>query len=215
MASNSRPYLREDKYKPAPRYLHTAEAVGCRTVLYNGMIQDLPGRSISRFASNVNIFNHALEQWEEKELTGDTLSRPLRGAASASLGSSFYFFGGHDCSVYNNNLFRISCQDNGYQCSKLSSSVDAGPSSCPMPKFGAGLIAFGDSLGVFGGFGTPNGPIQPGSSFINSSDSRGWTNEFHVYNLKEGINYQHTLLAQILLNVVCISFYTNILILFV
>ena len=58
-----------------------------------------------------------------------------------------------------------------------------------MPKIRAGLVAFGDKLGLFGGYGLPSGPTQPGSSFIKNkrfSDVDGWTNEFHVYNLKEG-----------------------------
>ena len=57
-----------------------------------------------------------------------------------------------------------------------------------MPKRGCGMISFGDSLGVFGGYGIPRGPTEP-QSFINdtgSTDGRGWTNEFHIYHLKEG-----------------------------
>ena len=47
------------------------------------------------------------------------------------------------------------------------------------------MVAFGSYLGVFGGYGKPQGPTQPGS-FINSIFSEGWTNEFHIYHLKEG-----------------------------
>ena len=156
-------------------------------VLYNGVVQDLSERSRRRLASTVNIFNHALEQWEEKDLTGDTPSGLLYGAASTSLDSNLYFFGGHDGSTFNNNLFKISYQDDGYQCSRLPRS---GAGNCPMPKAGAGLLAFGDNLGVFGGYGIPIDPNQPGTTFIKKrevSDGSGWTNEFHVYNLKEGV----------------------------
>ena len=55
-----------------------------------------------------------------------------------------------------------------------------------MPKIGCGMISFGDSLGVFGGYGLPRGPTEP-QSFIKSTDGRGWTNEFHIYHLKEGV----------------------------
>ena len=58
-----------------------------------------------------------------------------------------------------------------------------------MPKIGCGMIAFRNSLVVFGGIGVPQGPTEP-QSFIKvtgTTDGRGWTNEFHIYNLSEGI----------------------------
>ena len=57
-----------------------------------------------------------------------------------------------------------------------------------MPKSICGMIAFGNSLGVFGGYGVPRGSTQP-QSFIKNTDYTsgiGWTNEFHIYNLSEG-----------------------------
>ena len=58
-----------------------------------------------------------------------------------------------------------------------------------MPKAGCGMIAFGDCLGVFGGYGIPRGPTQPGSFIKNNNytDGGGWTNEFHLYNLTDGM----------------------------
>ena len=59
-----------------------------------------------------------------------------------------------------------------------------------MAKDGAGMVAFSDNLAVFGGYGIPHGPTQPGSSFIGDTgytDGGGWTNELHVYNLKDGM----------------------------
>ena len=58
-----------------------------------------------------------------------------------------------------------------------------------MPKTGCGMIAFRNSLVVFGGYGVPQGPTEP-QSFIKRTDGRGWTNEFHIYNLSEGTNMQ-------------------------
>ena len=55
-----------------------------------------------------------------------------------------------------------------------------------MRKSSSGMVAFGDRLGVFGGFGEPQGPTQPGSFIKLRWSSEGWTNEFHVYHLKEG-----------------------------
>ena len=46
-----------------------------------------------------------------------------------------------------------------------------------------------DTLALFGGYGIPRGDIQAASSFIKDdrfSDGRGWTNEFHIFNVTEG-----------------------------
>ena len=56
-----------------------------------------------------------------------------------------------------------------------------------MPKAGCGMISFRNSLGVFGGFGIPRGPTEP-HSLMRYTDGSGWTNEFHIYNLSEGMH---------------------------
>ena len=58
-----------------------------------------------------------------------------------------------------------------------------------MPKAGCGMISIKDSLVVFGGGGVPRGPAEPGSFMkdTRSTDGRGWTNELHIYHLKEGV----------------------------
>jgi len=63
-----------------------------------------------------------------------------------------------------------------------------------MAKFGAGMIACGDNLALFGGYGVPRGPTQPGSSFIKhakSVDGGGCTNEVHIYHTKEGMRFMN------------------------
>ena len=66
-----------------------------------------------------------------------------------------------------------------------------GPSQGPMAKSGCGLVLFqGNKLGLFGGHGILTGPTQPGSAFIRDnrySDGSGWTNEFHLFHLQEGM----------------------------
>ena len=75
-----------------------------------------------------------------------------------------------------------------------------------MPKAGYGMIAFGNGLGVFGGYGVPREPTEP-QSFIKdtrSTDGSGWTNEFHIYNLSEGNlsrDFSHYIHVHIISNV--------------
>ena len=68
--------------------------------------------------------------------------------------------------------------------------LDRNPSEGPMGKSGCQMVSYeGDKLALFGGFGIPTGPTQPGSRFIKSitlTDGSGWNNEFHLFHLKEG-----------------------------
>ena len=51
------------------------------------------------------------------------------------------------------------------------------------------MIAYGSSLVVFGGYGSPCGPTQPGAEFVkndNYTDGSGWSNELHVFDVMEG-----------------------------
>ena len=59
-----------------------------------------------------------------------------------------------------------------------------------MRKVGCGMVSFHqDKLAVFGGYGIPRGPTQPGAMFTkntNHTDGSGWSNELHVFDITEG-----------------------------
>ena len=61
-----------------------------------------------------------------------------------------------------------------------------------MRKAWCGMVHFhDDKLAVIGGYGYPNGPIQPGSVFIRNTTATngiGWTNEIHIFDISQGIN---------------------------
>ena len=48
-----------------------------------------------------------------------------------------------------------------------------------------------DQLAVFGGYGIPAGPTQPGAMFtkdtLNYIDWLGWSNELHVFDITESM----------------------------
>ena len=73
--------------------------------------------------------------------------------------------------------------------SQLSSEAEL--EGGPMRKDASGMVHFNsDKFAVIGGYACPAGPIQPGSSFVQNSlftDGTGWTNEFHVFDIKLGI----------------------------
>ena len=105
------------------------------------------------------------------------------GAASASLHDDIFSFGGTDGRRDLNTLHRLDSKT--WRWSQVSPQ---NPDGAPMPKHGCGMIAFRNSLVVFGGYGVPRGPTEPGSFIKNipAVDGSGWTNEFHIYNLLNG-----------------------------
>jgi len=51
-------------------------------------------------------------------------------------------------------------------------------------------VAYQQQLALIGGVcHTPTGPLQSGAEFIKSSrlTGYGWTNEFHLFSIKEGV----------------------------
>ena len=64
------------------------------------------------------------------------------------------------------------------------------------------MIAFDKKLLLFGGYGYPSHSTQPGAKFImnsKSSGGRGWTNELHLFDLKEGEGVLHCAIIMIIL----------------
>ena len=175
-----------ESYQPKPRYLHTSAQVGSKVVVYSGVAVDtsVENRNRKRLASIVEVFHPHSEHWEAKQCTGQTPAPGLHGAASAVVNDQLYSYGGRDGDDnVLHSLHQLSAKT--YEWRGLNAK---GPAS-PMRKSYAAMVACGDGLALFGGWGIPHGPTQRGSSFIKStaySDDSGWTNEFHIYHLNEG-----------------------------
>ena len=172
------------KYEPLPRYFHTSGSVGSKVIVQGGRTKDFSEKSRQQLTSVVEIFDPYSELWEQRQVTGDAPSPGTYVSASASLHDDLFSFGGRDGrGNYLNTLHRLDTKT--WRWCQLSPQNAEG---APMPKSGCGMISFRDSLGVFGGYGIPRGPTEP-QSFMKSTDGRGWTNQFHIYQLKEGIMY--------------------------
>ena len=168
------------KYEPLPRFYHISSRVGSKVVVQGGLTKDFSEKSRQHLSSVIEIFDLYSESWEQRPVTGDVPSPGTSGAASASLHDDLFSFGGGDGRQWFNTLRRL---DTEKLCwSQVSPQNTDG---APMPKTGCGMIAFGNGLVVFGGYG---GPTEPQSFIKNTrfTDGRGWTNEFHIYNLSQG-----------------------------
>ena len=159
---------------------------GSKTLVHGGRTRDVSENTKRRLARVVEVFDAHTKVWQEKEVTGKAPASGVYGAASASLEDDLFTFGGWDGSRRYNTVHRLK---GGSQWIELCPQNES-PES-PMAKEGAGMVAFGTNLAVFGGYGIPHGSTQPGSSLLRDTryaDGGGWTNEFHIYNLKDGMH---------------------------
>ena len=127
----------------------------------------------------VHTFNQLSESWSSKQCQGPSPPDGLYTGASAYAGHHLYQYGGHDGSRYQNSLHQLDTRS--WTWSHLSSAG-------PMRKVGCGMVTYDETLLCFGGYGIPSSTTQPGAEFTKSSkytDGRGWTNEFHAFDLKE------------------------------
>ena len=173
------------RQEPMPRMWHTAQQTRNEVLVHGGRTKDYSENTKRRLSSVVEVFNTYTESWQQKKVTGEAPVPGVHAAASASVDDDLFTFGGHDGTRWNNCLHVLK---GGSQWNELSPQ-NKSPES-PMAKYGTGMVPFGDNLAVFGGYGIPHGPTQPGSSFVRDTrfaDGAGWTNEFHIYNLKNGM----------------------------
>ena len=133
----------------------------------------------SELASSVHCFDPLLEFWDVKKSSG--VPHPgLYDGACASASHHVYLYGGTDRSRFKSSLHQLDTRS--WTWKQLSSAG-------PMRKGACGMVAHDSKLVLFGGYGFPSGPIQPGAELIKDSkftDGRGWTNEVHTFDLKEG-----------------------------
>jgi len=174
------------KYLPLPRYAHTSAQVANNVIVYSGRTPDIPVQSSKRLASIVEVFHPNNEEWEAKQTAGETPAPGTYYAASIMSKGVLFTYGGKDGDgKFLDVLHQLRTKT--YKWRKLIPKNAKAES--PMPKAGAAMVAYGDHLALFGGFGLPRSSTHRGSSFIDHvawSDGRGWTNEFHIYHRNEG-----------------------------
>jgi len=165
-------------YEPSPRFYHSSVQVEDNAYLWGGLTQD------SSRSEVINIFDCYSESWKERSTTG--IPPPgLQDGCFTLLCDDLYYFGGDDGKRAHNSLHKLQTRTLEWQGIK-----QANPAGGPLPKWGCGMVAYQQQLALIGGFcHTPIGPLQSGAEFIKSSriTGRGWTNEFHLFSITEGV----------------------------
>ena len=172
-------------YELSPRFGHGVAAVGGRCNLWGGRVQDFSASGRRKLASTVEIFDPHLETWEKHHTTGVPPPGLYFGACTSLL-DSLYWFGGNDDSSYYNSLHRLDTTTLEWREIQPLNQADG-----PMRKCSCRMVPFlQDKLAVFGGYGIPTGPSQPGAMFTKNTDytdGSGWSNELHVFTITEGM----------------------------
>ena len=189
--------LASDLYEPNSRFLHVASSVcdgSSQLIVWGGHTSELysnDGRI--QLASVVEQFDIHSEVWCQRD-TGGIPHPGMSDTACTSFGNRLFIYGGSYCDdTFLNCSGELSCLDlTTLTWSQLS--LAGGTAWGPMRKVGCRIVHFHhDKLAVIGGYGTPTGPTQPGSSFFRDTrftDGRGWTNEIHVFDISQGSDSQ-------------------------
>ena len=158
--------------EPSPTEDHFSAAVGGELYVIGGF-----SKKENKLVSCVYTFNQCTETWQNRPTTGTPLPGLYRGACAA-MHSNLYVYGGNDGSRQQNSLYKLDTIS--FKWSQLLSG--------PTKKDGCRMISYDESLILFGGYGSPIGHTQSGAEFIKDTTRlhSGWTNELHVFNVKEG-----------------------------
>lgn len=161
--------------EPSPRWGHYSALVEGKFCVWGGRTKDFD-KERSGLASTVHTFHSELGCWVENECTGAP-PPGIYGCACTSAGHQVYMYGGSDGSQCLHKL-----NTRSWTWEQLSS---AGPTK----KSGCGMVTYDSKLVLFGGYGYSSSPTQPGAEFLRDTkftDGRGWTNEVHTFDPKEG-----------------------------
>ena len=171
--------MAESLYEPDPRYYPYSSVI-------NGELCVWGGKAVA--TTSLLVYHICLESWRQLETHGPSPPGLYTGA-SAHSESYLYVYGGVKGDGSRSGcLHRLDTKTSSW------TELAAHSANAPMKKRGNGMIIYENSVISVGGFGIRNGPIQPGSEWRKGRDeddeedpsTKGWTNEMHKYDLREG-----------------------------
>ena len=179
-------------YEPASRLSHCqASSLEGRVYVWGGRTLEYESKSAEdgriKLARRIEQFDPYLEIWSQLN-TGGTPHSGLAGVACTSFGDHMYMYGGFALKGLGGALSYLNVKTLTW--SLLCPETAGGP----MRKGACAMVHFNHKkLAVIGGYGYPTDPTQLGSSFIRntgSTDGKGWSNEFHVFDISQGCHSQ-------------------------
>ena len=172
--------------EPQPRFWHSAVSCGGNIYVRGGSTPKFDTDEGRReLVTTIEEYDPIRRIWRQLTTTGE-LHPGLSAVACVTAGDHLYAYGGFDGRDVCGVLSQLNLKTLIW--TRLSSQTAGGP----MNKDASGMAHYinGDRLALIGGYADPNGPIQPGSTFVLNETvnyGSGWTNEFHVFDIKAGI----------------------------
>ena len=170
------------EHEPSPRWAHCSALAEGQVYVFGGRTKDFTQKK-KELSSTLHSFDPCIESWNQPAVATGNKEFPLGlyASACASTGHHVYVYGGWDGTEWQGSLHKLNCKT--MKWTKLSTGDNG-----PMKKSRCGLVIYYDKLVLFGGYGCHSGSIQRGEEFVQSKKfgyPRGWTNELHIFDLKQ------------------------------
>ena len=170
--------MAESRYEPDPGSFSYFAAIDGELCVWGGK---------AKATTSVQVYDSCLEVWEEVLTHGPTPPGLYAGASAHSEYYLYVYGGRKDDDTFSGCLHRLDTKTSSW------TQLAAHSADAPMKKMACVMIVYEYSVIIIGGWGTRNGPIQPGSEWVCSDEDSdedpntlGGTNEMHKYDLREG-----------------------------
>lgn len=177
-ASSPMPNLLPEE--PQKRYAHSSITYKDRVGILGGIVNNESHYTLSL----MNVYSIASCTWSIVALSGDPPSSASR-MSYTQYGKYYLQMGGHCgnescvCEELSNKVFQMDLDSYAWK-----EIITSNSQITPIPKRGCGMVIFGSTLVVIGGYGN----ISKGQSAVSQymshrSTNTGWTNEVHSLQL--------------------------------
>ena len=170
--------MAQSLYEPDPRYGLYSAVINEELCVWGGKVA----------GTSLQVYHPCLELWRQLDTRGPPPPGLYAGASAHSENYLYVYGGVKDDGSKSGCLHRLDTKTSSW------TQLAAHSADAPMKKGGYEMIVYKNSVIIIGGFGVRNGPIQPGSEWMKWRDkdndegpnTKGWTNEMHKYDLREG-----------------------------
>ena len=170
--------------EPHPRFWHSAVSMQGKVYVRGGSSSNFDTDDGKRvLATTIEEYDPINHAWHQL-ITAGAFHPGLSAVACTSFGDHLYAYGGSDGIELHAVLSQLDIKTLIW--TRLSSETADGP----MRKDASGMVYFdSNKLAVIGGYADPSGSVQKGSTFVLNeffNDGSGWSNEFHIFEMKSG-----------------------------
>ena len=164
----------QSQYEPVGRWGHCSAFINGKYYTYGGHF----GAGGSPPLSMVEILDLVTEKWQQIPTSGEAPPGHI-SASCAAIGTYLFHFGGQNRYKFYNNIHCLEINKLMWRATPADNRREA-----PMPKSGAGMVIYDNTLVVSGGLGyLPQHP-NPNMYIPHPEyEGQGYTNEVHCFHV--------------------------------